>query len=85
MNAMNSNLYISTFKNVCQGKRIQSKEQNLIWNLSFSLAAVAAASHMTSFSFLIYKMWIITYLTDVCEKLFEGPCLIKHRVNHPHS
>lgn len=21
------------------------------------------------------KMWIITYLTDVYEKLFEGPCL----------
>lgn len=22
-----------------------------------------------------YKMWTITYLTDVCEKLFEGPYL----------
>lgn len=59
---------------------MQSKEHNLIWNLS--LAAVSAASHITSFHFLIYKMrnekkkmWIITYLTDVYEKLFEGPCL----------
>lgn len=40
-----------------------------------SLAAVSAASHITSFHFLIYKMWIITYLTGVYEKLFEGPCL----------
>lgn len=52
---------------------MQSKEHNLIWNLS--LAAVSAAGHITSFHFLIYKMWIITYLTDVYEKLFEGPCL----------
>lgn len=54
---------------------MQSKEQNLIWNLILSLAAVAAAGHLTSFNVFIYKIWVITYLTDMCEKLFGGPCL----------
>lgn len=22
----------------------------------------------------MYNMWILTYLTDVCEKLFQGSC-----------
>ena len=48
---------------------MQSKEQNLIWNLILSLAAVAAAGHLTSFNVFIYKIWVITYLTDMCEKL----------------
>lgn len=37
---------------------MQSKEQNLIWNLILSLDAVAAAGHLTSFNVFIYKIWV---------------------------
>lgn len=67
MNAITSNLYV--LKYIKERNAELKTESN--WN-RIPCLLLSQHSYVTLCSSLLYKMWIITYLTDACEKLFEN-------------
>lgn len=70
MNAITSSLYILKFIKERNSKLRTGPD--LIGSNSL-FVTIAAQVMQSCVVFLLYKMWIITYLTDVCEKPFESP------------
>lgn len=68
MNAITSSVYIWKFIK----ERNSELRTDSNW-IEFPVCYDSSTSYVTLCSFLLYKMWMITYLTDVCEKPFQSP------------